>query len=125
MEIYMSKRARLTDGIIDQVWSLFKRGYDCKDIAIKLDISQTSVLRCITAMSTASSGTFVEYTGLLKDSHYIADYANKKFNLKSEFLLAQEAEELSLTAAIICLANNIARQSVLLESIIKKFESKV
>ena len=37
-------------------------------------------------MSTASAGKFVEYTGLLRDSRHIVDYANNKFNLKSEFI---------------------------------------
>ena len=115
----MSKIARLTGLIIDQVWGLYNRGFEYKAIANKLGISQTSVSRCVIAMSTASAGKFVEYTGLLQDSHYIADYANKKFNLEPEFI---EDKDQDLTAAIILLANNIARQTTILDSFIKKLE---
>ena len=73
-------------------------------------------------MSTASAGKFVEYTGLLRDSHYIADYANKKFNLEpeSEFIEDSELEDQDLTAVITLLANNIARQTAIFDSFIKK-----
>ena len=118
----MSKRARLTGLIIDQVWGLYNRGFEYKAIANKLGISQTSVSRCVIAMSTASAGKFVEYTGLLQDSHYIADYANKKFNLEPEFIEDSELKDQDLTAAIILLANNIARQTTILDSFIKKLE---
>lgn len=118
----MSKRTRLTDIIIDQVWGLYNRGYEYKLIAAKLGISQTSVLRCIAAMSTASSGKFVEYTGLLRDSHYIADYANRKFSLEPESFETFETKEQDLAAAIMLLADNIARQTSVLESFIRKLE---
>jgi DNA-binding transcriptional regulator LsrR (DeoR family) len=118
----MSKRTRLTGLIIDQVWGLYNRGFEYKAIATKLGISQTSVLRCVTAVSTASAGKFVEYTGLLQDSHYIADYANKKFNLEPEFIEDSELDDQDLTAAITLLANNIARQTAILDGFIKKLE---
>lgn len=35
----MSKRTRLTDLIIDQVWGLYNRGFEYKVIAAKLGIS--------------------------------------------------------------------------------------
>ena len=37
----MSKRARLTDKLIDKVWALYNSNYDSAAIATKLDISQT------------------------------------------------------------------------------------
>ena len=77
----MSQKARITDSLIEQVWELYNKGYDHKTIAFRLGISQTSALRCVTALVTASTGKFVEYAGLLQDSHHIADYVNKKFNL--------------------------------------------
>lgn len=118
----MSKRARLTDKLIDKVWALYNSNYDSAAIATKLDISQTSVLRCVTAMSMASNGIFVEYTGLLKDSHYIADYANKKFNLTNDTVLNSKFKTQDLETAIILLAESINREANLLDKIIKKFE---
>ena len=119
----MSKRARLTDKLIDKVWTLYNSNYDYVTIATKLDISQTSVLRCVTAMSIASSGTFVEYTGLLRDSHYIADYANKKFNLTKDTVLNSKSKIQDLETAIVLLAESINREANLLDKLIKKFEN--
>ena len=119
----MSKRARLTDKLIDKVWTLYNSNYDYVTIATKLDISQTSVLRCVTAMSIASSGTFVEYTGLLRDSHYIADYANKKFNLTKDTVLNSKSKTQDLETAIVLLAESINREANLLDKLIKKFEN--
>lgn len=120
----MSKRTRLTDIIIEKVWGLYNRGYEPKVIAAKLGISSTSVLRCITAMSLASSGKFVEYTGLLQDSHYVADYANARFNLAPEALDNSDVDdEVNLTAAVLLLASNIEKQTKLLEKFLKKLES--
>ena len=117
----MSKRKRLTAAMIDHVWSLHNQGYSYSSIAAKLNISNTSVQRCIVALQIASNGELVRYEGLLKDSHYIADYANQKFGTFKTVEVEKESET-DLAAAVDRLANIITRQTILLESFVKKLE---
>ena len=117
----MSKRKRLTAATIDHVWSLYNLGYSYNNIAAKLNISATSVQRCIIAMQLAAAGEVVRYEGLLKDSHYIADYANQRFGTLEVAEVEKESEN-DLAAAIDRLVNIITRQTILLESFVKKLE---
>lgn len=116
----MGQRTRISNKIIEQAWALYNQGLDSVRIANKLDISNASAMRCITAMSIASSGKKVEYTGLFRDSHHIADYANQRFKDQPN-----GAEEQTLIAAIQNLAACISKQNTLLETLIKKFEYRV
>ena len=118
--MFMSKRTRITDATIEHVWKLYEQGMDCAAIAMKLKISQASVLRCITAMCMASTGRLVEYTGLLKDSHHIADYANQRFGLSVDEPVSKEADDLA--TAIQDLAAAITRQTNVFEGFIRKLE---
>ena len=118
----MSKRKRLTAATIDHVWSLYNLGYSYNTIAAKLNISATSVQRCIIAMQLAAAGEVVRYEGLLKDSHYIADYANQRFNTSE---VSQEVTDADLVNAVNKLADNIAKQTALIESFMRKLESRV
>lgn len=116
----MSKRTRITNEIIEKVWELYSKGVEYKQIALRLGISQASIIRCVTAMSQASIGRFVEYDGLLKDSHHIADYANKKFNLQRKDV--EEKESSDLTEAVNKLADKVDRQADVFENFFKKFD---
>jgi DNA-binding transcriptional regulator LsrR (DeoR family) len=115
----MSKKTRLTASVIERVWSLYDLGWQESDIAKKLKISNTSVQRCIYAMQIAKSGQRVEYIGLLRDSHHIADYANERFK-SAVTVVAQN--DLELAAAINRLADKIEQQTQLFESFIRKLE---
>lgn len=118
----MGQRVRLTPALIEEVWVLYNRGFDELKICNKLGISRASVSRCLYAMSTASSGQFVEYTGLLRDSHHIADYANKKFNLKSEDLAAEKESKPELLEVLQAFTDSLNRWNLLFESLLKKLE---
>lgn len=113
----MGQRTRISNKIIEQAWALYNQGLDSVRIANKLDISNASAMRCITAMSIASSGKKVEYTGLFRDSHHIADYANERFKQEEKL-----DEDLQLAAAINRLADKIEQQTQLFESFIRKLE---
>ena len=52
----MGQKTRLTVAIIERVWSLYESGWQATDIATTLKISNTSVQRCIFALTTAKSG---------------------------------------------------------------------
>ena len=116
----MGQKTRLTAAIIERVWSLYDLGWQEIEIANKLKISATSVKRCIFALQTVRTGKKVEYEGLLRDSHYIADYANERF--KSEIMEKIDAKDSELAAAINRLASSIEKQTQLFESFIKKLE---
>jgi hypothetical protein len=62
----------------------------------------------------------VEYTGLLRDSHHIADYANQRFGLTIEEPVPKEADDLA--TAIQDLAAAITRQTNVFEGFIRKLE---
>jgi hypothetical protein len=115
----MSKKTRLTAPIIEQVWSLYDLGWRESDIARKLRISITSVHRCIYAQQIAKSGKHVEYIGLLRDSHHIADYANERFKLVATGVAQNDLE---LAAAINRLALSIEKHTQLFDSFFKKLE---
>ena len=116
----MGQKTRLTAAIIERVWSLYESGWQATDITKKLKISNASVQRCIFALTTAKSGKKVEYEGLLRDSHHIADYANERF--KQEITKGTSNKDIELAAAINRLADKIEQQTQLFESFIRKFE---
>lgn len=118
----MSKRTRITDDIIDKVWMLHNLGYSKEYISANLEISNLSTQRCIVAMTTAQQGKFVEYKGILKDTHHIADYANKRFNIKSIDQIIEDNRELELYTAINRLADVIEKQNNLIEGFMNKFK---
>jgi DNA-binding transcriptional regulator LsrR (DeoR family) len=115
----MSKKTRLTASVIERVWSLYDLGWRESDIAKKLKISNTSVQRCIYALQIAKSGQRVEYVGLLRDSHHIADYANERFELAATDVAQNDLE---LAAAINRLASSIEKHTQLFDSFFKKLE---
>ena len=119
----MGSKARISSRIIEQVWLLNNNGMHPDKIAEKLKISKTSVLRCIFAMQQAASGRFVQYVGLLRDSHHIADYANKRFNVVDNSQTDLEPED--LLVALDRLTKEISRQNSIFEVFIKKLENRV
>ena len=117
----MSKRARITTNIIDRVWELHDCGYSNEYISANLGISSLSTQRCILAMTIAKQGKVVKYEGILKDTHHIADYANKMFKTNSVNQVKEDKDNSQLINAINRLADNIARQNNLIERAINKF----
>lgn len=119
----MGKRVRLTPSLIEEVWVLYNRDYDELKICNKLGISRASVARCLFAMKQASQGCFVEYTGLLRDSHHIADYANNKFNLsKSQPDFSEEKPKSDLLEVLQTFTQTLNRWNILFEKLINKLE---
>ena len=119
----MSKRVRLTPTLIEEVWALYNRDFEELAISARLGISRASVTRCIYAMQEASNGRFVEYTGLLRDSHHIADYANNKFNLsKSQTDFSEEKPKFDLLEVLQTFTQTLNRWNILFEKLINKLE---
>lgn len=120
----MGKRARLTHTLIEDVWALYNRGFEESVICAKLGISRASVTRCIYAMQEASNGRFVEYTGLLKDSHHIADYANSKFKTAKVNKTVEVVPKLDLIEVLQVFTETLNQWNVLFETILKDLQNK-
>jgi hypothetical protein len=119
-EALMSKKSKLSTSTIEQVWSLYDLGYSEIEIMKRLNISVTSVHRCITALQIAQSGRVVEYEGILRDSRHIVDYTNERFGTIK--IKEPEVENLTLALAIKNLADSIEEQTKLFKSFLKKLE---
>lgn len=119
----MGKRVRLTPTLIEEVWALYNRDFTEPAICAKLGISRASVARCIYAMKEASNGKFVEYTGLLRDSHHIADYANSKFQTeKIKEPKNKAVESLDLVAVLQVFTSTLKQWNTLFETVLKDLE---
>jgi hypothetical protein len=118
----MGKRVRLTPTLIEEVWALYNRDFEESAISAKLGISRASVIRCIYAMQEASNGRFVEYTGLLRDSHHIADYANSKFQTTKSKESIQTVKTLDLIDVLQIFTSTLNQWNTLFEAILKDLE---
>lgn len=118
----MGKRVRLTPNLIEEVWALYNRNIEESIISAKLGISRASVTRCIYAMQEASNGRFVEYTGLLRDSHHIADYANNKFQTEKIKTGIPSTTSLDLIDVLQVFTATLNQWNVLFETVLKDLE---
>lgn len=90
----MSRRIRLNNTLMDNIWLLYEKGVSKSDIVKLLGISNASVCRVIKAFETASKGIMVRTDSEFKDCKHIAVYANAKFELYDSHCEEQRNEDI-------------------------------